>query len=157
MPVVLHEYLNLSAPPDYRLAPLFKGAEPPPYDQMLDRPGFDPNIQRSPFVRTEPKPIPGSNGKTDLGISAALAERVIEGGHELQSIYQKIGLERARSMKGVAGYNYWTIVDINALMPQGLLDIFGDPRGVLRSTFGSLIVRWCCCCLISRRTAQIVY
>ena len=128
MPVVLHEYLNLSAPPDYRLAPLFKGAEPSPYDQMVDRSGFDPNIQRSPFVRTEPKPIPGSDGKTDLGISAALAERVIEGGHELQLIYQKIGLERARSMKGVAGYNYWTIVDINALMPQGLLDTFWRPK-----------------------------
>jgi beta-galactosidase len=130
MPVVLHEYLNLSAPPDYRLAPLFKGAEAPPYDQVFDRRGSDPNLPSSLFVRTEPKLLAGSdvNGATDLGISPALAERVIEGGHELQSIYQKIGLEQARSLKGVTGYNYWTIVDIDALRPQGLLNTFWGPK-----------------------------
>jgi beta-galactosidase len=125
MPVVLHEYLNLSGPPDYRLAPLFTGAESPPYEKLLDRP-WAPDIPSTLLVQTRPKPLPRSdaNGQTDLGISVDMAERVIDAGHEFQSIYQKIGLERARSMKGVTGYNYWTIVDVSALMPQGLLDMF---------------------------------
>jgi hypothetical protein len=63
-----------------------------------------------------------------LGISANLAEKVIEGGQQLQSIYQKLGIERARSIPKVKGYDYWAIVDINGLMPQGLLNTFWQQK-----------------------------
>lgn len=105
MPVVLHEYLNLSGPPDPRLEPLFTGAVAPPFH--LEE--FKEHIQ-------------------GLGLEWALAERAIEGGHELQSIYQKLGLENARSVPDLDGYDYWTIVDFLALMPQGLLDLFWRPK-----------------------------
>jgi hypothetical protein len=101
MPVVLHEYLNLSGPPDPRLEPLFTGAE------------------ASPFHLQEVK-----EQVEKRGLEWTLAERAIEGGHELQSIYQKLGLENGRSVPGVNGYDYWTIVDVLPLMPQGLLDPF---------------------------------
>ncbi|MCL5005097.1 MAG: hypothetical protein M1404_01075 [Acidobacteria bacterium] len=126
MPVILHEYLNLSGPPDYRLAKLFTGAEAPPYSGSLHGPGFDLNVPKQLFVNTEPEPL--STGRTTLGISPSLAERVILGGQQLQSIYQKLGIERARATPGVRGYDYWTIVDVNALMPQGLLNMFWQPK-----------------------------
>jgi beta-galactosidase len=105
MPVVLHEYLNLSGPPDPRLEPLFTGAEAPPYDLAQAKEKVE-----------------------KLGLEWALVERAIDGGHELQSIYQKLGLENARSVPGVSGYDYWTIVDVLVLMPQGLLDLFWRPK-----------------------------
>jgi beta-galactosidase len=126
MPVILHEYLNLSGPPDYRLAKLFTGAEAPPYSGSLHGPGFDRNVPTQLFVNTEPEAL--STGGTTLGISPSLAERVVMGGQELQSIYQKLGIERARATPGVKGYDYWTIVDVNALMPQGLLNMFWQPK-----------------------------
>jgi hypothetical protein len=105
MPVVLHEYLNLSGPPDPRLEPLFVGAEAPPYH-------LDEDKQRAAKV----------------GIDWRLAEGCVEGGHELQSIFQKLGLENARAYSKLDGYDYWTIVDINPLRPQGLLDLFWRPK-----------------------------
>ncbi len=126
MPVILHEYLNLSGPPDYRLAGNFTGAEAPPYSKSLHGPGFDQNVPKKLFVNTRPEPL--STGGTSLGLSPSLAERVIMGGQKLQSIYQKLGLERARAIPGVRGYDYWTIVDVNALMPQGLLNMFWQPK-----------------------------
>ena len=101
MPVVLHEYLNLSGPPDPRLEPLFTGAE------------------ASPFQLEEVK-----EQVEKRGLEWTLVERAIEGGHELQSMYQKLGVENARSVPGVDGFDYWTIVDVLPLMPQGLLDPF---------------------------------
>lgn len=126
MPVILHEYLNLSGPPDWRLAKLFTGAEAPPYTSHLHGPSFDQNVPKQLFVNTEPQPL--SSGGTTLGISRSMAERVILGGQQLQSIYQKLGIERARATPGVRGYDYWTIVDVNALMPQGLLNMFWQPK-----------------------------
>jgi hypothetical protein len=105
MPVVLHEFLNLSGPPDPRLEPLFAGAEAPPYHLKEEQ-------ERA----------------AKLGIDWKLAERCLEGGHELQSICQKLGLENARALPDLDGYDYWTIVDVNALMPQGLLDLFWRPK-----------------------------
>ena len=105
MPVVLHEYLNLSGPPDPRLEPLFTGGEAPPYHLEEEK------------ERAE-----------RLGVDWKVAEACMEGGHELQSIYQKLGLEYARSFRELDGYDYWTIVDVSALMPQGLLDIFWRPK-----------------------------
>ncbi len=126
MPVILHEYLNLSGPPDYRLAKLFTGAEQSPFTESLHGPEFDENIPHQLLVNTEPRPL-GAN-RTTLGISTNLAEKVIQGGQQLQSIYQKLGIERARSIPGVKGYDYWTIVDVNGLMPQGLLNMFWQPK-----------------------------
>lgn len=126
LPVILHEYLNLSGPPDWRLAELFTGAEAPPYRSHLHGPAFDQNVPKHLFVDTEPEPL--SSGGTTLGIRRSLAERVILAGQKLQSIYQKLGLERARATHGVRGYDYWTIVDVNALMPQGLLNMFWQPK-----------------------------
>ena len=125
MPVILHEYLNLSGPPDYRLAGLFTGAELPPYTEGLCGP-VNPNVPQEPFVNIKPEPL--SSGGTTLGISANLAEKVIEGGQQFQSIYQKLGIERARSIPKVKGYDYWTIVDVNGLMPQGLLNMFWQQK-----------------------------
>ena len=105
MPVVLHEYLNLSGPPDPRLEPLFTGAEAPPFHLVEVKEQVE-----------------------KLGLDWALVERAIDGGHELQSIYQKLGIENARSAPGLEGYDYWTIVDVLALMPQGLLDPFWRPK-----------------------------
>lgn len=105
MPVILHEYLNLCGPADPRLEPSYTGAEAPPYSLEKSRQQAEA-----------------------LGISWDLVVRAIEGGHELQSIYQKIGLENGRSVPGVNGYDYWTIADVLALMPQGLLDPFWTPK-----------------------------
>lgn len=105
LPVILHEYLNLCGPPDPRLESAFTGAETPPY-----------SLQKS------------KDEAAALGIDWNLVVRAIDGGHELQSIYQKIGLENARSVVGVNGYDYWTIADVMALMPQGLLDPFWNPK-----------------------------
>jgi hypothetical protein len=101
MPVVLHEYLNLTAAPDVRLEPLFTGAQTSPYHLQEEK------------ERAE-----------RLGVSWEMAERCIKGGHELQSIYQKLGLEQARSVAALDGYDYWTIADIDPFRPQGLLDMF---------------------------------
>ncbi|MGH9328612.1 MAG: glycoside hydrolase family 2 protein [Terriglobia bacterium] len=105
MPVVLHEYLNLSGPPDPRLEPLFTGAVVSPFHLEAVK----EQLQK-------------------LGLDWSLVERAIQGGHKLQSIYQKLGLEDARSVPGVDGYDYWTVVDVLALMPQGLFDLFWRPK-----------------------------
>lgn len=105
MPVILHEYLNLSGPPDPRLAPLYTGGE------------------ASPFNLNEVK-----EQVQKIGLEWEFVERAIDGGHELQSIYQKLGLENARSVPGLDGYDYWTIADVLALMPQGLLDPFWNQK-----------------------------
>ena len=116
LPVVLHEYLNLAGPPDWRLEPHFSGAQTSPYGMAT--------------VDVESFPIFG--GKKEeaemAGVDDALAERIIDGGHELQSILQKLGLEHARSFADLDGYDYWTVVDVSALMPQGLLDLFWRPK-----------------------------
>lgn len=105
MPVVLHEFLNLSGPPDPRLEPLFTGGEAPPYHLEEEK------------------------GRAEkLGVDWKVAEACVEGGHELQSIYQKLGVEYARSFPELDGYDYWSIVDVSALMPQGLLDMFWRPK-----------------------------
>ena len=105
LPVVLHEYLNLAGPPDPRLEPLFTGAQVPPLhlDEAKEQ------AKRS-------------------GVEWPLAERAIEGGNELQSIYQKLGLEQARAIPQLDGYIFWTIQDTLATMPQGLLDVFWRPK-----------------------------
>lgn len=105
LPMILHEYLNLCGPPDPRLEPLYTGAEAS---------SFSIEKTKNELVR--------------LGLDWELVERAILGGQELQSIYQKIGLENARSIAGVNGYDYWTIVDVLALMPQGLLDPFWNTK-----------------------------
>ncbi len=123
IPMILHEYLNLSGPPDYRLANLFTGAEAPPYSGSPFTDGFS-SMQF--FVAT--KPEPKTAGGTTLGISSSLAERVILEGQELQSIYQKLGIERARATPELRGYDFWTIVDVSAVMPQGLFDMLWHPK-----------------------------
>ncbi|MEO7117123.1 MAG: sugar-binding domain-containing protein [Caldimonas sp.] len=105
MPIILHEYLNLCGPPDPRLESAYTGAEAPSF-----------SLQKT------------KDQISALGMDWDLVERAIDGGHELQSIYQKIGLENARSVPGVNGYDYWTIADVLALMPQGLLDPFWNPK-----------------------------
>jgi hypothetical protein len=101
LPVILHEYLNLCGPQDPRLEPKYTGAEAPSLSLQKEE-------QRA----------------AALGLDWELVERAIDGGHELQSIFQKFGLENARSVAGVNGYDYWTIADVLQLMPQGLLDPF---------------------------------
>ncbi|MEN6536104.1 MAG: sugar-binding domain-containing protein, partial [Bryobacteraceae bacterium] len=105
MPVILHEYLNLSGPPDPRLEPLFTGAQVPPYNLKEEK-----------------------DNAEKIGIGWKLAERCIQGGHEMQSVFQKLGLEHARALPELDGYDYWTLVDVNALVPQGLLDMFWQPK-----------------------------
>jgi len=104
-PVILHEYLNLSGPADPRLEPLFAGAQAPPYNLKDEK-----------------------DKAEKVGISWKLAERCIQGGHEMQSVFQKLGLEHARAVPELDGYDYWTLVDVNALFPQGLLDMFWQPK-----------------------------
>ena len=105
MPVVLHEYLNLSGPPDPRLEPLYIGAQASPF-----------NLQQAKETAAR------------AGVDWDLAERAIDGGHEFQSILQKLGLENARVRPALDGYDYWTIVDVNTERAQGLLDMFWRPK-----------------------------
>lgn len=105
LPVILHEYLNLCGPQDPRLEPKYTGAEAPSLSLQGEK-----------------------DRAAKLGLDWELVERAIDGGHELQSIFQKFGLEDARSVAGVNGYDYWTIADVLQLMPQGLLDPFWDPK-----------------------------
>lgn len=105
MPVVLHEFLNLAGPPDPRLEPLYTGAEAASLHLQDEREAAE-----------------------KAGVSWELALRAIDAGHELQSIHQKLGLENARARAALAGYDYWTIVDVNNTRSQGLLDMFWRPK-----------------------------
>jgi hypothetical protein len=105
MPVILHEFLNLTGPVDARLEPQFTGAE------------------QSPLRLSEAK-----EAAEKAGVGWELATRCVDAGHELQAINQKIGVEHARALKDLDGYIYWTIVDVDARTPQGLLDMFWRPK-----------------------------
>jgi hypothetical protein len=100
-----HEYLNLAVDADPRLAPRYTGGQQPP-------------VSPEAFQRK----------LESVGLPLRWGHACLDAGHQLQRIYQKQGLERARLDPGCGGYIYWTIVDVGFSGDQGLLDQFWQPK-----------------------------
>ncbi|MFH1731964.1 MAG: sugar-binding domain-containing protein [Planctomycetota bacterium] len=96
-----HEYLNLAVSRDPRLGPKYTGAQLPPL-AMAEH----------------------LNELKASGLDAKWGDRLLDSGHCLQRLWQKIGLETARLDTRCDGYSYWTIVDVDYAADQGLLDQF---------------------------------
>ena len=103
-----HEYLNLAVSRDPRIAAKYTGAQLPPLPKNLYR----RDLRAS-------------------GLNAEWGHKMLDSGHYLQRLWQKIGLETARLDTRCDGYSYWTIHNVDYASDQGLLDQFW---GVKKST-----------------------
>ena len=104
-PFLAHEYLNLATEEDPSLAAKYTGAILPP---------------------VTPGDLLSALARTGLALKWGIA--TLDAGNQLQSIYQKRGLEQARRDPDCDGYIYWTIVDVGAPAAQGLLNQFWQPK-----------------------------
>ena len=104
-PYDAHEYLNLATDEDPRLAGKYVG-------------GLLPLVKPEEFRAELAK----------AGLSWEWGIATLDAGKQLQSIYQKRGLEQARLDPACGGYIYWTIVDVGAASAQGLLNQFWEPK-----------------------------
>ena len=100
-PWFCHEYMNLTVAKNPRLAWKFTGAQLPPvpaetYLQILK----------------------------ESGLSIEWGNDLIDSGHYLQRLWQKVGLETARLDPFCDGYSYWTMTNVDYQGDQGLLDMF---------------------------------
>lgn len=110
MPVVTHEYLNLAIKMDPHLEPKFTG------------------VRVSPISMQKYRDLLKETGLTEYWGNACL--RAAEG---LQAIYQKEGIEFARSEAVCDGHVFWSLVDAsipqgNTVAAQGYLDTFWQIR-----------------------------
>jgi hypothetical protein len=105
MPCDAHEYLNLATDEDPRLAGKYTGAVRPPVTVE----DFQAGLARA-------------------GLSQAWGFATLDAGNQLQSIFQKRGLEQARLDPVCDGYIYWTIVDVGSPAAQGLFNQFWEPK-----------------------------
>ena len=104
-PFTAHEYLNLATEEDPRLAVKYTGAVLPPvkpedFRAVLDKAGLS----------------------WDWGVAT------LDAGNQLQRVYQKHGLEKARRDPACGGYIYWTIIDVGSPAAQGLFNQFCEPK-----------------------------
>src|SRR5262249_37482307 len=65
---------------------------------------------------------------TNTSLSWNWGVATLDAGNQLQSVYQKLGLEQARLDPACDGYIYWTIVDVGSPSAQGLLNQFWTPK-----------------------------
>ena len=100
-PWFAHEYLNLAVDRDPRLAPQYTGAQLPPIPA-------DSEIAQLEAV----------------GMDVVWRDKMLDSGRYLQRLWQKKGLESARLDTACDGYIYWTIVDVDFVSDQGLLNQF---------------------------------
>ena len=110
-PFVAHEYLNLAIIMDSRLEERFTGARVSPVRREAWR-----------------------NDLAACGLEESHGEATLKAAAKLQGIYQKRGLESARSDFECDGYCFWSITDAsipvagNAVAAQGYLNAFWEPR-----------------------------
>ena len=105
-PFVAHEYMNLCVKFDVRREGRYNGLWMPPGTHR-ERIGW----------------------LAGLGLDAAWGDRLQDAQHLLQAIWQKRGIEAARTDPHCDGYSFWTIVDVvvwnekaKAFSAQGLFD-----------------------------------
>ena len=111
-PFDAHEYLNLATEEDPRLAGQYTGAILPP--------ALPENFQAV---------------LTNTPLSWNWGVATLDAGNQLQSVYQKLGLEQARLDPACDGYIYWTMVDVGSPSAQGLLNQFWTPKASTASFF----------------------
>ena len=104
-PCIMHEYMNLATDEDPRLVEKYTGAMRPPV------------------------PVAAFKKKLEVvGLNWAWGIACLDAGNELQRIYQKRGLEAARLVPRLDGYNYWGIVDVGMPSAEGLFNQFWKPK-----------------------------
>lgn len=120
-PFVCHEYLNLCVKTDSRTEGKYTGIWLPPVTRA-DRAGW--------LAR--------------FGLNHDWGDRLQNAQHALQAVWQKRGIESARSDAGCGGYHFWTIADVvvwndkvETYSAQGLFDPFWDekPQGLTATQF----------------------
>jgi beta-galactosidase len=104
-PWFCHEYMNLTVAKDPRLAWKFTGVQ-------------FPSVPVEPYLRE----------LRDSGLSIEWGNKLLDSGHYLQRLWQKIGLESARLDPFCDGYIYWTMMDVDYFGDQGLLDMFWNVK-----------------------------
>ena len=87
-PMIAHEYMNLSVKSDTRLEECYTG--------MWDRP-----VKRS---------VRGA-WLARFGLDHALGDRLQDAQHQLQAVWQKLGIESARKDPFCDGYYFWSLSD----------------------------------------------
>ena len=104
-PFTAHEYLNLATEEDPRLAAKYTGAVLPP---------MKPEDFRAALAKG--------------GLSWDWGVATLDAGNQLQRVYQKRGLEKARRDPACGGYIYWTLIDVGSPSAQGLFNQFWEPK-----------------------------
>jgi len=104
-PWFAHEYLNLAVASDPRPASKYTGVELPP-------------VPAEPFRKE----------LEAAGLSVKWGDDLLDSGHYLQRLWQKVGLESARLDPICDGYIYWTMMNVGYFGDQGLLDSFWDVK-----------------------------
>ena len=109
-PFVTHEYMNLGAKSDSRLEPKFTGL-------------WLPSVTR--------KARADWLAKSGLGLE--WGDRLQDSQHALQRVYQKLGIECARTDPYCDGFCFWTIADVvvanqGTFSAQGVFDAFWEPK-----------------------------
>jgi len=101
MPFFAHEYMNLAVGKDPRNAWKYFGAQLPP-------------LPAQPYLKE----------LENSGLSVKWGSDILDSGHYLQRLWQKVGLESARLDPVCDGYIYWTMMNVDYFTDQGLLDQF---------------------------------
>jgi beta-galactosidase len=104
-PWFCHEYMNLTVANDPRLAWKYTGTQLP-------------RVESEPFLKD----------LADSGLSIEWGDKLLDSGHYLQRLWQKVGIECARLQPIGDGYIYWTMTNVDAYGDQGLLDAFWDVK-----------------------------
>ena len=109
-PFVTHEYMNLGAKLDSRLEPRFNGIWQPPVTRKA----------RQDWL-------------AKFGLDLDWGDRLQYASHRLQRVYQKRGIECARTDPYCDGFCFWTIVDVvvanlGTYSAQGLFNPFWETK-----------------------------
>ena len=109
-PFINHEYMNLGAKLDSRLEPRFSGVWQPPVTRAA----------RAEWLAR-------------FGLGIDWGDRLQDASHALQGVYQKRGIECARSDPYSDGYHFWTIVDVvvanlGTYSAQGMFSPFWETK-----------------------------
>ena len=109
-PFVTHEYMNLGVKLDSRLEPRFSGIWQPPVTRKT----------REEWL-------------AKFGLDHDWGDRLQYSSHRLQRVYQKLGIESARTDPYCDGFCFWTIVDcvvanLGTYSAQGLFNPVWEPK-----------------------------